>query len=74
MPADSRRGLVSFVESLGFPDPNKLGLRPDGSQPHPYLALQPGAACRQCAFRSTSVDLVRCHLVKVHGLKGTRQA
>jgi len=74
VPANAWRGLTAFVKSLGFTDPNKLKLRLDGCPPHPHLAIKPGAVCRQCAFRSTSLVLVRRHLAKVHGMKSNRQA
>lgn len=70
---DARKGLNPFVKSLNLPNPNQLPLRPDGCPPHPYLIAQPGVACRQCSFRSTSIDLVRRHLSKVHGQKKDRQ-
>lgn len=34
-----REGLTAYVRLLRLPDPNKLGLRSEGSQPHPYLTV-----------------------------------
>lgn len=73
IPPEARKGLTPFVRSLRLPDPNQLPRRPDASPPHPDLAVQRGAACRQCSFRSTSMDRIRRHLSKAHGQKNGRQ-
>ncbi|KAJ9636434.1 hypothetical protein H2199_000585 [Coniosporium tulheliwenetii] len=72
IPVQARRGLKSYIDSLRLPDPNELATRPDGCEPHPCLALQPGAACKPCGFRSTSLELVRRHVSKEHGVTGKR--
>ena len=69
----ARKGLAPFVKSLSLPDTNQLPPRPDASLPHPHLSIQHGVACRRCTFRSTTMDLVRRHLSKVHHLKDDRQ-
>lgn len=73
VPAEARRGLNPFVRSLQLPDPNKLDLRHDGCAPHPYLAIQSGAACKRCNYRSTSLDLMQRHLSKQCGRKADRK-
>jgi hypothetical protein len=59
-------GLNALVQSLNLDDPTHLTPRIDGSDCHPHLALQKGAACRHCKFRSTSIELLSRHLKKLH--------
>ena len=73
IPTEAREGLNPFVKSLRLPNPNKLELRRDGSAPHPHLAIKSGAACKQCDYRSTSLDLMRRHMSKTHGRKSNRK-
>lgn len=73
VPAEAREGLSIYIKHLQLPDPNRLPLRPDGHDPHPHLAVQPGAACKQCAYRSTSLQLVARHLSKEHHQKTGRK-
>jgi hypothetical protein len=40
IPAEARRGLAALVRSLDLPDPNTVASRPDGSAPHPHLAVR----------------------------------
>ena len=63
---EARAGLTAFIKQLGLPDPNKLDLRPDGLAPHPHLAIQAGASCKWCDYRSTSLELVNRHFSKMH--------
>ncbi len=58
---------------LSLPDPNKLDLRRDHGAPHPYIVIQTGAACKQCDYRSTSLELVRRHMSKQHRCKSDRK-
>ncbi|PON20041.1 hypothetical protein TGAM01_v211085 [Trichoderma gamsii] len=62
----ARRGLNRLVQSLNLPDPGKLPPRPDGSEIHPHLALQNGAACKHCRFRSVSRKVLSQHLRLEH--------
>lgn len=71
--AAARKGLSAFMKHLSLPDPNQLDLLRDHGPPHPQLATHAGAACRQCNFRSTSLELVRRHLSKTHRCKGDRK-
>lgn len=66
VPKPRRRGLNQLVRSLGLPDPSKLRARPDGSRPHPHLALQQGFACVHCNLRSTSIEVISRHLKRKH--------
>lgn len=66
IPAEARRGLTAFLRSLALVDPNRLGLREDGSLPHPYLRIMDGFGCKLCGFRSQSSDTVSRHLSKEH--------
>lgn len=61
------------MKQLNLPDPNQLDLLRDHCTPHPHLAIQTGAACRQCDYRSTSLDLVRRHMSKKHRCKSDRK-
>ena len=72
LPARERRGVTAYIHSLELPDPNKLPVRFNGSEPHPHLALRAGVACAVCGFRSTSFDTVRRHLSKEHSIRGNR--
>ena len=67
MPTEVRDGLNAFVKSLDFFHPKKLKRRQDGCAPHTYLAIQFGAACELCDYRSTSHVLVDRHKPKKHG-------
>ena len=49
-----RRGLNELVRSLILPDPEKLRLQPDGSEPHRHLVQQAGYSCVHCSKRSSS--------------------
>lgn len=69
-----RRNLTSLVKTLRLPDPNTLPCRQDGSPPHPELALQAGVACKICAERSTSLDVIVGHLAKCHGVRSNKQS
>ena len=62
----ARVGLNAFVQHLALPDPNQLDLHADGAAPHPHLAVQAGAGCKQCDYRSTSLELVKRHVSKMH--------
>lgn len=62
----TRWGLNKLINSLQLPDPRQLPPRQDGCLQHPHLALQRGAACSYCRFRSTSYDLLSRHLKKEH--------
>ncbi|KID82378.1 RecQ helicase TLH3 [Metarhizium guizhouense ARSEF 977] len=62
----TRWGLNKLINSLQLPDPRQLPPRQDGCPQHPHLALQSGAACSYCRFRSTSHDLLSRHLKKEH--------
>ncbi|KAL2192351.1 hypothetical protein P885DRAFT_7126, partial [Corynascus similis CBS 632.67] len=64
IPKRVRDGLAQFIRSLHLPDPNTLPLRPDWSPAHPDLTSHTGMACRHCAYRTTSVDLITRHLSK----------
>jgi hypothetical protein len=66
----ARHGLSAFVKQLQLPDPSRLEPRPGGCASHPNLATKSGVACRQCDYRSTSLDLVQRHLAKTHGEGG----
>jgi hypothetical protein len=73
IPAKARRALPAILRAISLPDPNSLPCRPDWSAPHPFLVLQPGAACRKCGFLSTSQDLIQRHLTKAHNLQSDRR-
>ncbi|KAK4073268.1 hypothetical protein Purlil1_13123 [Purpureocillium lilacinum] len=62
----ARKGLNHLVQNLQLPDPCSLQARPDHSEKHHHLALQRGAACKHCKFRSTSLELLSRHLKKIH--------
>ena len=72
IPKRSRDGLHLLVRALCLPDPNTLPLRPDWSPAHPQLAIRTGVACRHCAYRTTSVDLITRHLAKAHNRRRTQ--
>lgn len=72
IPAYARRGLTPLIRELNLPNPNELPSRRDGCSPHPHLAMQTGAACKVCLFRSTSLELVQRHVAKEHG-QGSRK-
>ena len=42
-----RSGLTKLIRPLELPDPAKLPLRPDDSQPHPHLNDHNGHVCRR---------------------------
>lgn len=69
----ARQGLNHFVQSLALPDPNDLPLRRDGTEPRPHLVVKVGAACCDCDFRSTSVELVQRHR-KTHDRSCSRRS
>ena len=71
--AKARKGLSAFLKHLNLLHPNQLELRRDRCTPHPYLAIHTGAACRQCSYRSTSLELVRRHMSKQHYCKSDRK-
>ena len=62
----ARVGLNAFVQDLALPDPNQLDLRADGVARHPHLTVQAGAGCIKCDYRSTSLELVKRHISKMH--------
>lgn len=59
--------LNALVKSLRLPEPTTLSLQPDGSHPHPHLALQRGYGCTYCRFRSISPKVILQHLQRAHG-------
>jgi hypothetical protein len=67
----AQQGLNHFVQSLALPDPNHLPLQRDGTEPHTHLVVKVGAACRNCKFRSTSVELIQRH-GKLHDQTSSR--
>ena len=73
IPAKARKGLSAFMKHLSLPDPNQLDLRRDHCMPHAHFAIQTGAACRQCDYLSTSLELVRRHMSKIHRCKSDRK-
>lgn len=73
VPAECRAGLNTFVRSLGLRDPNNLAIRRDGCTPHPYLSVQPGAACGLCPFKTTSLELLKHHMSMEHRHKSDGQ-
>ena len=66
VPKPKRHGLNSLIKSLRLPDPTSLPPQPDGSRPHPHLALQNGYGCRYCQFRSVSSKVSSQHLQHNH--------
>jgi hypothetical protein len=62
-------GLGKLLRSLGLLSPKKLARRPDGSLPHPHLAMRRGAECRHCDERRTSINVLSRHLSKSHGMR-----
>lgn len=74
VPAKARKGLSAFMKHLSLTDPNQLDRRHDLCTPHPYLAVQNGAACKRCHYRSTSVELVLSSHVKNAPLQERSQA
>lgn len=66
VPVRARAGLTAFLAELALPDPNHIDLLPDWTAPHPHLAVQTGASCKRCLFRSTSLELVKRHVSKSH--------
>jgi hypothetical protein len=66
VPKAHRAGLHTFIRALRLPDPSDIRKRPDGSRPHPQLALQRGFACRHCGSRSSSMDIISRHLTQAH--------
>lgn len=70
VPVQARAGLTAFLAELALPDPNHIDLLPDWTAPHPHLAVQTGASCKRCYFRSTSLELVKRHVSKSHRRTG----
>jgi hypothetical protein len=66
VPASYRKELVSYVDSLDLPNPNLLGGRRNGSEPHPHLLVSRRAACKFCTFHSKSSRLVQQHITRNH--------
>ncbi|EXA30088.1 hypothetical protein FOVG_18501 [Fusarium oxysporum f. sp. pisi HDV247] len=66
IPKSDRRNINKFIQSLRLADPDTLIPRPDGSIPHPHLALQRGSACKDCKLRSGSYEVLSNHLMKSH--------
>lgn len=62
----ARRGLNQLIKALNLPDPGELPPRPEVSETHPHLALQNGAACKHCSFRSVSLKVLSRHLRLEH--------
>ncbi|KAH6869513.1 hypothetical protein B0T10DRAFT_501469 [Thelonectria olida] len=58
--------MNALVHFLNLPDPNTLPSRPNGSSPHPHLAIQRGSTCKHCGLRSTSEDVLAKHLRTRH--------
>jgi hypothetical protein len=44
--ASERKELVRYIDSLHLPNPNSLGGRRNGSEPHQHLLVSRGAACK----------------------------
>jgi hypothetical protein len=65
-PLHLRSGLTKCIQTLGLPDPATIGLRNDGSPAHLWLQVCKGHACRQCDYRTTSLDLITRHVQRVH--------
>jgi len=61
--------LAALLHPLGLLGPSELALRPDGSPPHPHLAVRRGAECKHCGRRSMSVKELGRHLSKSHGMR-----
>ena len=61
--------LRRLLRPYTFLGPEALRLRPDGSAPHPHLRVQPGIACKHCALKTTSQEVLSRHLSKNHGVK-----
>ena len=61
----ARWGHNKLVHSLRLPNPERLPARQDGDPNHPYLALQRGAACLHCRFRSTSYEVTGHMLLSI---------
>jgi hypothetical protein len=58
VPVCDRRELASYVDTLRLPDPNTLQGRENGSEPHLYLLVSPGAGYSHCNFHSKSVKII----------------
>lgn len=65
----ARRGLKAVLSLWSLPDPGSLPLRPDGSRPHPHLAIQRGSACKHCGLRSISDKVLATHVRTYHSDK-----
>ncbi|KAH8749809.1 hypothetical protein BGZ57DRAFT_1019545 [Hyaloscypha finlandica] len=65
-PLHLRGGLTKYVQSLGLPDPATISLRGDGAPAHLHLQVYKGHACRQCDYRTTSLDLITRHVGHKH--------
>ncbi|CAM1507685.1 Fc.00g073260.m01.CDS01 [Cosmosporella sp. VM-42] len=62
----ARRGLKPLISSLSLLDIDQLPRRPDGSNPHPHLAIQKASACKHCGLRSISEKVLQLHISNDH--------
>ncbi|CAI0645059.1 unnamed protein product, partial [Colletotrichum noveboracense] len=74
VPKPERRGLNALVRSIGLADPNDVEPRPDGLPPHEALTVLRGYACRHCAYRTVSLDLICRHISSEHGFRDPRKS
>ncbi|KAJ5606698.1 hypothetical protein N7510_009479 [Penicillium lagena] len=68
VPLPLRKGLTVALRRhhIRFQEPSHAAPRPDGSPADARLRLYTGYACRQCAYRTVSRDLLGRHLSQEH--------
>lgn len=66
---DSARELSRLLRPCTILGPKELRLQPDHSPPHPHLSKHLGMMCKHCGQKTTSVEILRRHLSKEHGVK-----
>lgn len=65
-PRHLRSGLTKYIQALSLPDPATIGLRIDGAPTHLWLQVHKGYSCRQCDYRTTSLDLITRYVQRTH--------
>lgn len=64
-PLEERRGLTALLRKLELNSPDldahKILPREDGSPEHPHLRVENGFHCKECGYRSISLQLLKRH-------------
>ena len=64
-PLEERRGLTALLRRLELNSPDldahKILPREDGSPEHPHLRVEDGFHCKECGYRSISLQLLKRH-------------